>query len=231
MAAEGSGMKGFYVGLAVVALAGVGVLGYLMTRPTSVEIPADVLVTASDTAGFQGYALGSDSAPIRVTEYADYQCPYCQNYAVVQFPTIKERLIDAGLVQWRFKDFPLDQPHPNARLAAHAAACADDQGRYWQMHDAIFQGHPTWSVEPNATGTFRSYAQRIGLDVAAYDTCMREARHAGRIEGTRQEGIRLGVGSTPTFIMNGRRYEPRGMTYDALKALADSIGMARDSAE
>lgn len=224
-------MKGFYLGLGVLALAGVGILAYSMTRPTSVEIPANVLVTASDTAGFQGYTMGSDSAPIQVTEYADYQCPYCQNYAVVQFPTIKERLINTGLVRWRFRDFPLDDVHPNSRLAAHAAACADDQGRYWEMHDAIFAGHPTWSVEKNATGTFRSYAERLGLNMESYGTCMREARHAGRIEASRQEGVRLGVNSTPTFILNGRRYEPRGMTYDRLKAMADSVGMARAAGE
>jgi protein-disulfide isomerase len=221
-------MKTFYGVLGVIAVVGIGVLGYLMTRPTSVAIPADVLIQASDTAGFNGYYLGSEEALVEVSEYGDYECPFCQGFAVVQFPTIKSRLIDAGLVRWRFRDFPLDQSHPHARMAAHAAACADDQGRYWEMHDRIYQGQPEWSLERNAAGTFRGYAQELGLDVAVYDACMQDARYAGRIEAARQEGVRLGINSTPSFVMNGRRYDPRGMTYDFLKALTDSLQLAAE---
>jgi len=108
-------------------------------------------------------------------------------------------------------------------MAAHAAACADDQGRYWEMHEAIYQGQPDWSRERNATGTFRGYAEAIRLDIEAYDGCMQDARYAGRIQASRQEGVRLGVNSTPSFVMNGRRYDPRAMTYDFLKALTDSL--------
>jgi protein-disulfide isomerase len=226
MANEGSGMKTFYIAIGLVAVVGLGALAYMMTRPLSVEIPADVLIQVSDTAGFNGYILGSADALVEVSEYGDYQCPFCQSFAVVQFPTIKSRLVDAGLVRWRFRDFPLDTSHPHARTAAHAAACADDQGRYWEAHEMIYQGQPTWSLERNAAGTFRSYAQQIGLDVDAYDACMQSARYAGRIEAARQEGVLMGVNSTPSFVMNGRRYEGRSMNYDFLKALTDSLQQA-----
>lgn len=226
MATEGSGMKGFYIAIGAIAVVGVGALAYMMNRPTSVEIPADVLIQVSDTAGFNGYYLGSADAFIEVSEYGDYECPFCQSFAMVQFPTIKSRLVDAGLVRWRFRDFPLDQSHPHARTAAHSAACADDQGRYWEAHELIYQGQPSWSLERNAVGTFRGYAQQIGLDVDVYDACMGDARHAGRIEASRQEGVRMGVNSTPSFIMNGRRYDPRAMNYDYLKALTDSLQQA-----
>jgi protein-disulfide isomerase len=219
-------MKAFYITIGLVAAVGLGVLGYMMTRPQSVEIPADVLIQVSDTAGFNGYLLGSADALVEVSEYGDYECPFCQSFAVVQFPTIKSRLVDAGLVRWRFRDFPLDNSHPHARTAAHAAACADDQGRYWEAHEMIYLGQPTWSRERNAVGTFRSYAQQIGLDVDAYNACMESAQHAGRIEAARQEGVRMGVNSTPSFVMNGRRYDTRTMTYDFLKALTDSLQQA-----
>lgn len=226
MAAEGSGMKSFYLIIGVIAVAGGGILWYLMGRPTSVPIPVDVVVQTSDTAGFSGYYLGSSEALVEVSEYADYQCPFCQSFAMVQFPTIKSRLIDAGLVRWRFRDFPLDQAHPHARMAAHSAACADDQGRYWEQHDAIFHGQPEWSPMAESSGTFRGYAEALGLDMSQYDACMADTRYAGRIEASRLEGARLGINSTPSFVMNGRRYDPRGMTYDLLRALTDSLQQA-----
>lgn len=216
-------MKTFYIVIGVVAVVGAAALWWMMKRPTSVEIPIDVVIQASDTAGFSGYYIGSEAALVEVSEYGDYQCPYCQSFAVVQFPTIKARLVDAGLVRWRFRDFPLDGSHPHARMAAHSAACADDQGRYWEAHEAIYHGQPVWTLERNAAGTFRGYMQQLGLDLSEYDACMGDTRYAGRIEASRQEGIRLGVNSTPTFVMNGRRYQARGMSYDFLRALTDSL--------
>ena len=107
MATEGSGMRAFYIAIGAVAVVGVGVLGYMMTRPVSVEIPADVLIQVTDTAGFSGYYLGSAEALVEISEYGDYQCPFCQSFAMVQFPTIKSRLVDAGLVQARSSEiFP-----------------------------------------------------------------------------------------------------------------------------
>ncbi len=223
MAAEGTGMKTFYIVIGVVAVAGAAVLWWMTKRSTSVEIPIDVVIQASDTAGFSGYYMGSRDALVEVSEYGDYQCPACQSFTVVQFPTIQSRLVDAGLVRWRFRDFPLDQIHPHARMAAHAAACADDQGRFWEAHEAIFLGQTEWSRQRKAAGTFRGYMERLGLDLAEYDACMGDTRYAGRIEASHQEGIRLGINSTPSFVMNGRRYDTRGMTYDFLRALTDSL--------
>ncbi len=226
MAAEGAGMKTFYIVIGVVAVLGAAGLWWMTKRPTSVAIPIDVVIQTSDTAGFSGYYIGSEDALIEVSEYGDYECPFCQSFAVVQFPTIKSRLVDAGLVRWRFRDFPLDQSHPHARMAAHAAACADDQGRYWEAHEAIYHGQPVWSQERNAARTFRSYMEPLGLDMAEYDACMGDTRHAGRIVASRQEGIRFGVNSTPSFVMDGRRYDGRAMNYDFLKALTDSLQQA-----
>ena len=127
MAAKPAGMKRFYALFGVVALIGIAALVYLTTRPQTVSIPANVTVQPSDTSGFRGYIKGSPDAPVEITEYADYQCPFCQTFATLQMPTIEERLINTGRLRWRYRDFPLQQ-HPFARLAAHSAACADQQG-------------------------------------------------------------------------------------------------------
>ena len=79
--------------------------------PGSPAFPANVTVQPSDTAGFRGYVKGSESAPVEITEYADYQCPFCQTFATLQMPTIEERLIRTGRLRWRYRDFPLQQ-HP-----------------------------------------------------------------------------------------------------------------------
>jgi len=207
--------------IAAVAIVGAGVLIYLVTRPKAVSIPANVAVLEADTAGFQGYFKGSDSAPVTITEYADYQCPACQYFATVQFPAVLKQLIETGLVRWRFRDFPLDQAHPHARLAAHSAACADDQGKFWEQQDAIFATHAQWNVATGsgATQIFREAARQNGLDLAAYDACMGSAKYAGRIQASLEEGTKVGVGSTPTFLIGGRLY-PGAISSDTLAAIA-----------
>ena len=86
-------MKTFYSVIGIVAVVGAAALWWMMKRPTSVAIPIDVVIQASDTAGFSGYYIGSETALVEVSEYGDYQCPFCQSFAVVQFPTIKSRLV------------------------------------------------------------------------------------------------------------------------------------------
>src|SRR5512143_2400121 len=131
MAAATGGMKGFYALLGGAAVIGAATIGYLTLRKPAVSIPANPVIQVSDTSGFRGYFLGSDSARLEVTEYADYQCPACQQWATVQFPTIDERLIRTGKVRWRYRDFPLDGTHVHPRLPQHAAACANEQGKFW----------------------------------------------------------------------------------------------------
>ena len=139
MAAAPVGMKRFYTILGAVAVIGIGLLGYQLSKPATVSIPANVTIQPSDTAGFRGYLKGSDSAPVEITEYADYQCPFCQTFATLQMPTIDERLIKTGRLRWRYRDFPLQQ-HPFSRLAAHSAACADEQGKFWPQHEQHLRG-------------------------------------------------------------------------------------------
>ncbi len=205
MAEAPSGVNRFYVMLGVAALAGAAVLFYLVQKPKVVSIPANVTVLAADTAGFRGYFLGSDSAKVEVTEYADYQCPICQDFEAVQFPSVKQQLIQTGLVRWRYRDFPLNQ-HPHSRLAAHAAACASEQGKFWEMHAIIYDRQSEWAGARDATGKFEGYAGTAGLDVPKYAECMSSARFAGRIQASLDEGTKVGVNGTPNFLIGGRLY-------------------------
>lgn len=219
MAPQQPGLNRFYLLLGVVAVIGVGALVYLATGRGTVSIPVNVVVTDADTAGFRGYLIGSADAPVEITEYADYQCPSCQMFATIQFPDVKARLIETGRLRWRYRDFPLD--FPSSRLAMHAAACADDQGKFLEFHERIYNGFNEWN-RGGASGVFRGFAEASGMDVAAYDECMNSTRHAGRIQASLNEGARLGVSSTPTFLIGGRLY-PGVLTYDRIRAMVDSL--------
>ena len=226
MAASPSGVNRFYLALGAAALVGIALLIYLMKAPKAVSIPANVAILAADTAGFRGYLLGSDSAKVEIAEYADYQCPACQLFESVQFPSVRQQLIETGLVRWRYRDFPLAQ-HQNSRLAAHAAACAGDQGRYWELHGLLYERQPEWAEAGNAAGRFRDYARTVGLDPAKYDDCMTSAKFAGRIQASLNEGTQVGVGSTPTFLIGGRLY-PGALTSDSLRSLVRALAPQSD---
>jgi protein-disulfide isomerase len=221
MATSPGGLKRFYAVFAGIALVGLGALGYLLAKPATVSIPVNVTIQASDTAGFHGYVKGSESAPVEITEFADYQCPFCQTFATLQMPTIEERLIKTGRLRWRYRDFPLQQ-HPFSRLAAHSAACADEQGRFWDQHQKIYDGQSEWSEARNAAANFHDYAKAIGLDLPRYDACMSSGKYAGRIQASQEEGVRLGVSSTPTLLVGGRLYQGR-FDSDAITHLVDSL--------
>ena len=225
MAGTQAGVKRFYTLFAVLALAGIGVLAYLLLKPSTISIPANVTIQPSDTSGFHGYVKGSKDAPVEITEFADYQCPFCQTFATLQMPTIEDRLVNGGRLRWRYRDFPLQQ-HQFARLAAHSAACADEQGKYWAQHEQIYQGQSEWAAARDAGPLFRNYARTAGLDLGRYDSCMKSGKYAGRIQASYNEGVQLGVSSTPTLLIGNRLYRGR-LDSDAIIKMVDSLAPRR----
>ncbi|MEP6745115.1 MAG: thioredoxin domain-containing protein [Gemmatimonadota bacterium] len=226
---RGLGMKKFYYLLVVVGVVGAGVIGWQVMSTKTVSIPANVTVTAADTAGFHGYMIGSDTAPVTIVEYADFQCPACQDFDAVQWPEVYEKLVATGKVRWVYKDWPIDGAHRYARLAMHAAACADDQGRFWPMKARIYAYQTQWAFGGGQLGKFRDYAREIGGDVGQWNSCMESAKHAGRIQASYEEGVRLGVQSTPSFLIGGRLYlGVQGS--DQLRHTVDSLIAARPRA-
>ncbi len=180
------------------------------------------VVTAADSA-FKGYVLGAETAPVEVVEYADFQCPHCGEFANVQFPTIKEQLINSGKLRWRFRDYPLGFPW--SRVSALAGQCAGEQAKFWEMEEMLFQRQSDWGTSNrNPAGAFRDLARGIGVDLDKFNACMDGQRYAGRIEASHQEGAARGVTGTPTFFANGRELDNhRFGNSDAFKSLVDSL--------
>ncbi len=216
-------MKPFYLVLGLIALIGGGALWWAGNRGRSdaefLQQPVPL-----NTAAFAGYVVGSDSAPVEIVEYADFQCPACGHFAVLSAPDIKQRLVATGMVRLRFRDFPLDI-HDKALIAHHAAACADEQGRFWEMHDQLFFNQRAWSESNRAGRLFRDYARAIGVNVDQFDECMDDQRYLARIQATRNEIAAAGVGSTPSFDI-GQVRVTGSIPYDSIKALVD-LAVAR----
>src|SRR2546425_3089506 len=92
-------------------------------------------------------SLGRADAPVTLVEFSDFQCPFCGRFFATTLPALKKDYIDTGKLRYVFRDFPLDQLHPHARMAAAAAHCAGEQGKYWDMHDVLFQNQRARSEE------------------------------------------------------------------------------------
>ena len=217
-------MKGFYVLLAVVGVGGAAWLVYSAQHKPA-ESPVSSGPAPVAASGFKGYTLGSDSAPVHITVYSDFQCPYCASFVTVQMPEVRAQLINTGKVQLRFRPFPLES-HQHSKIAALAAECAGEQGKFWDMHDQLFFNQSQWSQSRNPSGKFREFAKTVGLDTERYDACMDSKRYAARIAESFQEGIAAGVDATPKFYFNGGKFNGFP-TSDVFKAVVDSMIKAR----
>jgi len=142
------------------------------------------------------FTKGPADAPITLVEYGDFHCPFCKR---VQ-PTLTAVLAKYGpKIRMVYKDFPLDNLHPQARAAAEAARCAGEQGKFWEFHDKIYAG------DPDATApTMQLYAQQVGLDAAKFEACRSTRKFQSQVQADGVEGTKLGVSGTPGFFINGR---------------------------
>lgn len=169
-----------------------------------------------------GYLLGREDAPLQVLEFADFECPACGQFFVLTEPDVRQRLVETGEISYRFFDYPLPG-HKNTWPASHAAACANEQGKFWQMHDLIFQGQDQWNGEATSRpkGVFKGYAETIGLDVGKWEQCFDDQKYLRNIQSHMAEAQRRMVGSTPSFII-GSRLVPGSISFDKFKAYVDS---------
>ena len=148
--------------------------------------------------GARDHARGPEESPVTLVKYGDYECPYCGEL----HPVLKELQETAGeRVRLVFRHFPLDSVHPRARRAALAAEAAASQGRFWEMHDLLYENQDELSDED-----LTRYAAELGLDLQRFEDDLANEDLAWRIEEDRLGGERAGVGGTPALFLNGVRY-------------------------
>jgi len=203
-----SSLLPLYLLLGVVAIVGIAVIIYQMKgKPAPTTQPVAMTLSPSELAAVKGISIGRQDAPVTMFEFADFQCPGCGQFATFVVPLIKERLVDTGLVRYVYYDFPLPM-HAYSFLAARAARCANEQGKFWEYHDVLYGKQPRWSAERTAAGAtdqFIAYAGEVGLDRARFEECLRSDRYAEDVTRSLKLGESLGVQGTPTLFVNGER--------------------------
>jgi protein-disulfide isomerase len=149
--------------------------------------------------GRRDHAEGDESAPLTLVEYGDYQCPYCGR----AYPIVKQIQKQQGSrLRFVFRNFPLSEIHPHAQHAAEAAEAAAAQGRFWEMHDALFEHQKALN-----DSHLMEYAAGIGLDRARFQQELSAHVHGPRVREDFMSGVRSGVNGTPTIFINGIRHD------------------------
>lgn len=156
---------------------------------------------------------GPADAPVTLLEFSDFECPYCGSF----FQTL-ERVQEAyeGRVRVVFRHLPLEELHPNALAAAEASMCAADQDAFWELHDLLFTEQDRLSPSE-----LEAKAERIGLDMDGFRSCMESDRHMERIRADQQAAARLGISGTPAIFVNGRPVEGGAVPFETLAEIID----------
>ncbi len=139
--------------------------------------------------------IGKADAPITIVEFSDYQCPFCARFFSQTLPSIKSKYVDTGKVRLVYRDFPLGF-HENAQKAAEAAECAGKQGKYFAMHDKIFENQVSLSLD-----NLKKWAGEVGLDTTKFNTCLDSGETAAEVQKDLQDGSTAGVRGTPGFFI------------------------------
>ena len=159
-------------------------------------------------------AKGNDNAPVTIVEFSDFQCPFCAKFYTQTLPQIEEEYIKTGKARLVYRDFPLDS-HKNSQKAAEASECADDQGKFWEMHNIMFDNQDSIGVS-----SLKKYAENIGLDTAKFNECLDSGKYQAEVQKDLADGQKYGVTGTPAFFINGRLVSG-AQPFDVFKGIID----------
>ncbi len=178
------------------------------TGGTVINPPADNEPTSIKEVSLDDDAvLGNKDAPVTIVEFSDYQCPFCRRSYTQVYPLLKENFINNGKVKFIFRDFPLSSIHPGAIPAAQAAECADDEGKYYEMHDKIFdeQNKLGQGTAPFTNDDLKKWASEIGLNSGDFNSCLDSGKYAKEVEKDFNDGNSYGVSGTPTYFVGNEK--------------------------
>ena len=172
------------------------IIGFILNKiPTNISL---LSLTSSEKI------IGNKDAKVTIYEYSDFQCPFCEQFYKETLPELKKEYIDTGKVKIVYKDFPI-QSHPEALPASLAANCANEQGKFHEMHDLLFSKQDDWSLQAEHMEVFKAFAKELNLNQTQFNDCLSTRKYQELINSERQEGINLGIKATPSFIIGNQK--------------------------
>ncbi len=141
---------------------------------------------------------GDSKAPVTIVEWSDFQCPFCVRFYQQTLGQIEDAYIKTGKVKFIYRDYPLGF-HENAQKAAESAECAGEQGKFWEMHDKLFEDGVSGGVD-----SFKQFAADLGLDATKFNDCLDNGAMASEVKKDLDDGTKAGIRGTPGFVINGK---------------------------
>lgn len=198
---------------------------YAVTRPSSSS-------NNSNASGATEHIEGNTASAVKLVEYGDYECPYCEEY----YPVVKQVVSDeASKISFQFRNYPLTSIHPNAFAGARAAEAAGLMGKFWQMHDLLYDSSnwQQWSTASDPTPYFTQYAKELGLNLSTFNTDYASSKVNSLIQADISAGNNLNIQGTPTFYLNGKQINVTAsvQSFESLinKALANNGKVSQTS--
>ncbi len=178
----------------------IGTIGLIVLLANLGSSPSSETTTAALTITDTDHILGEATAPVTVVEYSDFQCPACGYY----YPILKDAESALGnQARFVYRHYPLRQAHPNAQIAAQASEAASNQGKFWEMHNILFERQSTWSTAGDVQVTLKSYAKELGLNEKTFADDLNSSGVKDRIERDVATGNQIRLAGTPTVYING----------------------------
>jgi protein-disulfide isomerase len=206
---EGGGdLRRFYIVFAVVALVGIGAVGYSVASKSmggAATVPM-TLEGADDPRRLMEMAVpvvdGDTEAPVTIMVFGDYLCNHCAAFSLRERPRVLAEYVETGKARLVYYDFVLNpDPQVGTFLAARAARCAGDQGHFWEFHDQLYRNQMRWGMESGKAGIFQRYAEEMGLDGGEFRACLNSDRHALEVTANRELAHALGIPGTPAILV------------------------------
>jgi len=191
-------MRNYYL-LAIPAIIGIFVGAYLGIAENDKVENNETLLTAQKLVRNGSPIVGNPNAPITILEWGDFQCTFCYRFHESSLDIIQKEYIETGIANLVFKDFPLNGP--DSVLAAEAAYCAEDQGKYWSYHDELYAN---WAGERTGwitNDSLNQFAITAGLDIEKFNSCLDDHKYRQRVLDLEQFGREIGIDATPSFLI------------------------------
>ena len=167
--------------------------------------PAAPEISLKTVSGNASGVMGEDNAPITIVEFSDFQCPFCRRHYTETHRQLIDNYVKTGKARLIFKDLPLDF-HPSAAMAANAARCGAEQGKFWEAHDAIFDMQQAkdpggGTVQFSAQDVKDTVAKISGIDATKFNSCVDSSKYASDVKASYTEGFSIGINGTPSFVI------------------------------